>query len=386
MNPEIFKRIQQQIGDLSEKYETVLSILKAHDIDDQLYLKKNPMITPGIGTKVYYDMNGLIVRSDRLSAEDIPELSIDHIKDLRTILNDKAPLKATLSVNATSPRLLNPTVAGTATKVNYNDQGIIIDSCELLPEDIPMLPVSKIEGLPDVVDYINSFGINPIADVIDHPSVSPGVYTKVTVNKDGHITHGGMLEMDDIPYALITRMNELETRMTSYTPGTSFDMLSKLVNTKMDKNPVNVVPGTYMKVSVNKDGLVTGGSNVTLSDFPEIGIGDVTHLRSELSQKASTEEVANLNMMISRMTKTISQVGEVLNLTTEVKNKANQKDLADLENKVNTMTRTYETLIDNFDSDTIQAEVIQLKSTISEFIGRLDTLERIVRSLTVDNP
>lgn len=112
---------------------------------------------------------------------------------------------------------------------------------------------------------------------------TPGSYAKVTVDNNGFVTGGDILEVSDIPD------------------------LSGLYVTK--NTPITA--STKAKVSYDSKGLVTGGSALEASDIPELTIAKITGLLEELNKKQPI-------IAVNKITTTIGQISPMDNAINHV--------------------------------------------------------------------
>lgn len=377
MNPETIAKIQQDLASLSETYNEILTKVRALTINDQLYLKKNTMIPPGIACKVAFDQNGLIIRTDKLSVTDIPELQIDHIIGLRAAMNDKVSRSDfdRLKVDLKEVQVKKGGVVGTGIKVGYDSNGLVVSVADLLAEDIPTLPMNKIEGLSEVIEYLKAQMTCDNSIHVEHPSVVANTATKVTYDEHGHVIHGGKLGMNDLPVDLISKINILESRIPSMVSQVVIDGINKTLLNKVDANP-EIKPGTYTKVRVDEKGFVTLGDQMTLRDLPQITINDIQDLREELNQKADRTAFMNLSDTVSSITTSMQQISDVLSMRTEIKKKADASDVKSIESRLDSIQRTFDKIVNSIPGDTIMSEIERITSEMSNLGGRLSVIEK----------
>ena len=218
---ELLYQMKDSIDELNKAVSSLTEIVHGLKINEQMYLKSNPSITSGISTKVAYDKNGLIVGGSSLEISDIPEIPIEKVTNLRNELShsisedDLTRLKMELN----SKLIKKGEVVNTGTKINYDINGLVINSSDLLPADIPVLPITKIDGLSDLLDHITSQNENNLKTADNDDSdvkITPGVFPKITFNEKGKVVNGENLTMNDIPVELISKINDLESKLTLF--------------------------------------------------------------------------------------------------------------------------------------------------------------------------
>ena len=176
----------------------------------------NTPITAGTATKITYDVNGLVVSGTSLSASDIPDL--DWSKITTGIPTTLAGYGITLSasdiptldwskITSGKPTTLagygitnaivanTPITAGTATKVTYDVNGLVVSGTSLSSSDIPTLDWSKITtGKPTT---LSGYGITDA--IVANTPITAGTATKVTYDTTGLVLSGTSLSSSDIP-------------------------------------------------------------------------------------------------------------------------------------------------------------------------------------------
>jgi hypothetical protein len=120
-------------------------------------------------------------------------------------------------------------------------------------------------------------------------NITPGTFTKLTVNNNGLITFGMDLLASDIPTITSFKLNDFENRTENIIKNNKITSM-KLITSSFDVNgnniinlstpynnndaatkkyvddslnellPTNIVNGIYTKVSVNNNGLIVSGS------------------------------------------------------------------------------------------------------------------------------
>lgn len=377
MNPEEIVRLQRGFEDLKVKVSDLHSKIRGLEINEQLYLRSNTPIAPGIGCKFAYDMNGLILRSEPLSETDIPDLQVDKILGLRKLINEKVSKYEIerLRVEMKDISVRKGPVAGTGTKVNYDANGLVVSVSDLLPSDIPMLPIEKIDGLKDIIENLRGLHSKEDVSAYTHAKISPGTYCKITYSEDGHVIKGERLSIDDIPNDLISRLNLLETSLTRYAPQQIVDGLSSAVVGKLDAN-TPIKPGVYTKVTVDEKGLVTFGDKLTISDLPEITIKNIPGLDRSLADKADREEFLRVSETVSSMSSSLAKLNELLTLKTMISTKADATTVRNLEAEISGAKKILTNLLNNTPLDAMNQLISTYDKQMSSVEGRLASIEK----------
>jgi phage-related tail fiber protein len=283
-------------------------------------IQANLAITAGTGTKITYDEKGLVLSSDVLTALDIP--NIETSKLLGRISTEQLPLLGDFDTSYTRVNIdatgrviggSNPStldgfgitdavvansqiVGGTATKITYDSKGLVTSSTNLIASDIPSLDASKITTgrfsanfLPFIetltpgtytkvtVDStgrviacetpttIDEYGITDAMRA--NPAITPGTGTKITYDAQGLITDAAVLAPTDIPSLPASKI-------------VSGVLSSSLLPSS------GVTAGDYYKVTADIHGRITAGSST-------LEISDVTGLTASLASKATPANITD---------------------------------------------------------------------------------------------
>lgn len=372
MNPGEIIYIKNRIAFLGESIEDISKVIAALKIDRQLVLSSNKIIPPGVACRVTYDSKGLIIKGEDLRIEDIPELPIEKITGLKKILESKFESSAV----AVKEQVVTRTKikAGTGTKVNYDDDGYITSSADLLESDIPDLSISKIVGLEDRLNFISSQIGNISKEEIVEEIITPGTFPKITYDKYGRVIKGSKLSMDDIPMDLITKMNIIEDRIPLLASQQTVEALMQNVEGKVNSNG-SINPGTYTKVNVDEQGLVTLGSTLTMRDLPEIRIKDITGLERALRGKAEQSDLVQLMNSVSSLVDN-NRPSELIGIQNELSSKVSEGDLRVVANKVDGIQRLIDTLVEKLPGELIIDQLNQIQKEISSLTGRINAIEQ----------
>lgn len=381
MNPETITKIQQKLDSLSEKYSDVLRDVRALSINEQMYLKSNNPIAPGIACKVAFDTHGLIVKADVLQQADIPNIQMDKVIGLRAAINDKM---SKIDIDKLKEELMNQklkkgSISGTATKVNFDEHGLIVSTSDLSVDDIPDIPVSKVVGLSDLLSQRRNAEDNKTIDHYTHPSISPNTSTKVSFDEHGHILKGESLSLNDLPGELLSRMNVIESRVPSLASQQTVDSIGKALINKVDANPT-ITAGTFTKVRVDSKGLVTSGETLTLRDLPPINIDDIPGLKSALNQKADHDMMLNINNTVNQFSSVINQVSELVGMSNILKMKADSSDVKTIGNRLQSLQALVDKLVGSLPADTIMLQLNEIQTELSNLGGRISVIEQKLMS------
>lgn len=377
MEPSELVKLSNKVNDLEETIQKLKTQINEINIDRQFYLTAEDNMLPGMATKVVYDKNGLITRGEKLGKNDIPNLDIDHIDGLRDLVNNKVS-KTEFSrfrsiVDQAIPKKGN--ISNTGTKINYDSNGLVISSSDLLLEDIPDIPIDKVSGLSEKLDSISIEAASAVNDEIEHPNVSANTFTKVTYDNHGHILQGDKLSIDDIPQELIIKINEAESKILSVASSKKVELLSNKVDDKLDANPVPMKSGIYTKVQVDSKGLVVNSYELTKEDLPSLSVDDIQDLREALKNKADYESIAETNALATTLVEKISAVGNIQALQNDIKRKADANEVADMKNDIKFLKDLVNRTIEKAPLDMITPQFNDILSTLSNIEGRLSAIE-----------
>ena len=381
MNTENIIELQNQVEELSSTLSSIQKAVNALKINDQHRLDSNSPIPPGIACKVAYDKNGLVVKGTKLDSTDIPELSIDKITNLKQSLDSKASSRELEKFKSEVTDMINPVtkhigdIVGTGVKINYNADGRIVSTADLLPSDIPTLTIDKIEGLSDIIESLNIPKENSINDFDNNIKIHAGTYSKVTVDQYGKVVSGSKLDINDIPNDLIIKINNIESKIPLLALSSSINNINKeLINKVTLNEPIK--SGTYTKVKVDSKGLVIEGDKLTIKDLPELNISDIEGLDKIIKNTVDRSEFMNLNDTVSSLANSLNNIGEITGIKNELKMKASDEDVKRINSKVITIQNTVDSLVNIMPSDMINAQLNQIMDELSVLNGRISVIER----------
>lgn len=276
------------------------------DVQNKLNTPTTP-VTTGTYTKLTVASTGLVVDGSNITADDIPTLEISKINTLSTTLDGKASVTSVSDLETVVSNKLDKNTAITAathTKITYDTNGLVTDGSDLVADDIPEIPTSKVTGLDAKLDSIGT-GFDPtdlqnqINNKVDkNTDITAGTFTKVTVDTKGLITLGENLQVSDMPAEINSRLTTIETALPGFASQTDVTALQTSVANKLDKN-TSITAGTHTKITYDTNGLVTNGEDLTENDIPMIPTSKVTDLDTTLSGKASTADLSSLTSTVN---------------------------------------------------------------------------------------
>lgn len=356
-----------KVNQMEKEIRELIAAITGFKIDMQLMVRMKDRIKPGTGCKIYYDANGLVMNSEDLSASDIPNLPMEKIDGLLEKINKSVDTKIQKPVEE---KKIKP---GRGIKISYDEFGRVTSSDDkLLITDIPELDMNKIRGLEDTIKNLRE-ELNGIkSEKKERYRVAPGTYTKITYGDDGRVMGGTTLTMDDIPMTLINKINLLENRMASFAGQEAMSTAMNRLNKKLDAN-VKILGGTYTKVQVDDNGLVTQGDRVTVDDIGTITINNIAELPTMLKNKANQTDMVQVLNTLNRLA-TSDRTRDVVQLKTVVEGKADNYTVKSLESQINTLS----TSVDNLLTRIPDRSVMQ---TINRLVQENDDLKQQIKSL-----
>lgn len=361
---------------MNDDINDIMSSIAALKIDSQLHVKRNTQIKPGMYTKVSCDHNGLITKGDVIDQSDIPMLRINKITGLKSELDSKvneSDVKQIIQDTVGEIPRRSVTAVASGVKINYDKYGYVVSSSELTEDDIPTIGIDKVEGLRNRLSLIDK---REVDDQQDDFSTTPGSHTKITYDSKGRVTGGNDLTLDDIPNELLVRLNIIESKLPQLASQVTVSALSNDITQKIDANTKPVNPGSYTKVNVDIKGLVTKGESITIKDLPELHIGDISGLKSELINKANQSDLVELNDTVSSLVSSMNRIGDVTNIKNTLQTKADDSDVRELRTRIDRLDRLMNDIISTIPSELITNQLTQIRAEVNSISARVTTLER----------
>lgn len=362
MNIALVNEMQDNIAKNSNDINDIKSQLTALKLDVCNTVKRDTTMLPGSGCKVVYNKNGLITDTLPLDSADIPALPISKIKGLEDILSN-TPNRAELST--ISSQLTAVRTAGApvkcGTKVKIDSKGLVTDVVPLLPDDIPELPISKIQGLQTALSNTRSAYV-PESEVF---TVKPGTGCRVTWDNKGRVINTDRLHVEDIPSAVLDRINALEHSALNVATVADVNRIDSILVQKIDRVSGKINPGTYTKVVINQDGLVVHGTQLTKADLPQVTLQDIPGLSQALSDTEKS---------ISDINRRLDSIESNRNIVTSANNQeVLNKIQSQIDNIITTQVWNNQPVLP--DLTQILAELNNIKDEVTTLSGRIIVLE-----------
>lgn len=357
-----------KVNQLEKDVRELITSLSGLRIDIQMAVQRKERIRPGTGCKIYYDSNGLIMKSEDLEAGDIPLLPIEKIDGLLERLQKKS------SESKEKHEELKKIKAGSGIKINYDEYGRVTSSSEsLLPIDIPELTMNKIAGLEDAIKTIREELNGILNQRKEKYRIAPGTAVKVSYGEDGRIISGSELTMDDIPRSLISKINLIESRIPSLASQEVVNTALSRLNKKLDAN-VPIYGGTFTKVHVDENGLVTQGDRITVEDIGTITINNIADLPSILKNKANQSDMIQVLNTVNQLASS-DQSSEIVRLKNMVESKANDYTVKSIQAQVGNLTASIDNLLNRIPDRDIMDLVNTVLQSNEDIKRRLITFE-----------
>ena len=355
--------IENRINAIEGKLDDILKFIAAFKIDRQLMIQRNEKIKSGVACKVAYNSDGLIVGVQPLSSADIPEIPMTKITGLEDTVGAFATTAQLDLVNKRIDSLITHTkVSKTGTKVNVDSKGFVTDVSDLLEDDIPFLSIEKIKGLRETLDELKM----AISTKPESPDgiTKAGIGCKVEYDNMGRVIASHQLQEEDIPHTIFTRLNELESALSSKASAEDVTNLTEELTKKADK--ITTTPGVYHKVQVNSNGQVVSGEEISLNDLPDIPIEKVSTLKETLVDTVPHDE------FVDAMNNLSSLESKMRSIATPEPVRNTKDDISPLSAKLDEIQSKVDRLAS---ANPVKDELEQIRSDIAELGARISIIE-----------
>ena len=370
--------VDSRLDALEKAVSELMKVAKAYSIDKQNYVSRLDKVKPGVGYKVGYNSDGLIISANPLEAPDIPFLPMEKITNLKKSLDEKADKSSLDEINEKIDNVRKKgAVKYTGSVVNVDENGLVVSVEDLLPANVPELPISKITDLQKTLDDLSH---PDIPEQIPHPDIAPGVGCKVSYDRHGHITNSYPLTPEDIPSIIMDSINAITEEIASIRKEIADSAVTteEKIFAKVDK-PINkLTTGKYYtKFKVSEDGLVEDPTTLSPEDIPELPKSKITGLESTLAGLATINQMVELNNDIGQIA---SDLNNNLNeATAAINKKADTEELAKLRADLNVTNDLVDNIARSMPSDQLPIEVANLAEALSTLEGRVSVLENALK-------
>lgn len=369
-------KINAKLAAIETTMESIKKFMMSIKLDRANYLLNTVNIQPSTGVKITYNKYGQITASESLSEEDIPDISITKIKGLQDRLNEYASLDEVKNVlDIINKKTSKGNIYGTGSKVSIDENGRVVGLGSLTAEDIPQIPIEKIKGLNDKLkSIINESRINAAQVYKEDPfKITPSTGVKISYDSKGRVTGSSNLEEADLPYSLISKVDELLNDVKEMVPMDTFNQLKEEISYKLI-SPV-AVPGVYTKVQIDENGRVVYGSDLSISDLPELTISDIIGLKEELEGYVKESTIGTIVEIISPQ---LNKIDNLESENAELKQRVTklESEISALRMFMGTITTQYNEIVKGSLGNEVVDEINRLRSTNSALSGRIAVLEQ----------
>ena len=227
------------------------------------------------------------VTTDKIADEAVTTAKIDDdaitsakIKDGEVKLADldSANYGRGLDKSADNVGITNTVAGGSGSfaGISYNDQGLITSVDPDSTGDVPRadLPVATTTEVGVVSIPTNGgLDINSTGALSIDNTVSPNTGYKITYNDHGLVTESEGIVPADLPEATTTTLGAVKVPATDDDGDTPLDIAA---DGDLTHATSGVTAGTYEKVTVNKFGHVTAGTDLVADDIPDLSADKIT--------------------------------------------------------------------------------------------------------------
>ena len=175
------------------------------------------------------------------------------------------------SLNVASGNLgINNAVTGGASARNgitYNAQGLITSTAALVASDIPEATASAVGGIS--VPSTGGLAVTAAGALSINNTVTGATTSGITFNNQGLITSTTALVAGDLPLATASTVGAVSIPVASAPLAISGTGVLSIANS-------GVTAGTYQKVTVSAQGIVTAGTTLAAGDIPDLATTKIT--------------------------------------------------------------------------------------------------------------
>ena len=175
------------------------------------------------------------------------------------------------SLNVASGNLgINNAVTGGASSRNgitYNGQGLITATAALVASDIPEATTSAVGGVS--VPAAGGLAVTAAGALSINNTVTGATRSGITFNDQGLITATTALVASDLPLATASTVGAVSIPVASAPLAISGTGVLSIANS-------GVTAGTYPKVTVSAQGIVTAGTTLAAGDIPDLATTKIT--------------------------------------------------------------------------------------------------------------
>ena len=175
------------------------------------------------------------------------------------------------SLNVASGNLgINNAVTGGASArsgITYNAQGLITGTAALAASDLPEATTSAIGAVS--VPTAGGLSVTNLGAISITNSVTAATRSGITYSAQGLITATAALTASDLPIASTTAVGAMKVPTASAPLAVDGNGVLSITNS-------GIATGTYEKVTVNAQGIVTAGTDLAAVDIPSLDASKIT--------------------------------------------------------------------------------------------------------------
>ena len=175
------------------------------------------------------------------------------------------------SLNVASGNLgINNAVTGGASARNgitYNNEGLITATAALVASDIPEATASAVGGVS--IPAAGGLAVTAAGALSINNTVTGATRSGITFNDQGLITATAALAASDMPIATASAVGAVSIPVASAPLAISGTGVLSIANS-------GVTAGTYPKVTVSAQGIVTSGTDLVAGDIPDLATTKIT--------------------------------------------------------------------------------------------------------------
>ena len=183
-----------------------------------------------------------------------------------------------------------------------------------------------------------------------------------------------------MPIELINRINYIENEFVNFAQKKVVDKINSTLSKKIDANDP-ITSGTYTKVRVDSNGLVTHGDKLTIKDLPELSISDIIDLDIQLRSKASEDDVIALREIISGIVGSIDKIGDITMIKNTVESKASSSEVSEIKSRLDSIQKLVDKIVTSIPVELINTQLVSIQNSISTLEGRVISLENMYKSI-----
>ena len=187
---------------------------------------------------------------------------------------DSANYGRGLDKSSSNVGITNSITAGTFAGITYTDQGLIsaVDSSGDVPRaDLPIATATDV-GVSSI-PATGGLVVTGTGELSIDNTVTGAQHTKITYDEHGLVTAGENIGPSDLPIATTTTVGGVKVPATDSDGDTPLDIAG---DGDLTHATSGITAGTYEKVTVNKYGHITAGTDLVAGDIPDLSADKIT--------------------------------------------------------------------------------------------------------------